>query len=219
MFPGDKRPFDFPKPTELIEEILAFTTSNDDLILDSFAGSGTTGHATLKLNAADNQTRRFILVEMKSSIAKNITQARLAKACTGYVDGKAEAIQGLGGGFQFCTLSPEPLFTPQGQIREDVTFSQLAEFVWFAETGTGYCGTADSPLLGGHEGRAIYLLYNGILKDRSVGGGNVLTGAVFNILPPFDGPKIIYAAACRLGAPRLQREQIVFKQTPYALEV
>lgn len=124
-----------------------------------------------------------------------------------------------GGGFQFCTLSAEPLFTPQGQIRDDVTFAQLAEFVWFAETGTGYSGKADSPLLGMHEGRAIYLLYEGILKDKAVDGGNVLTAAVFAILPTFDGPKTIYAAACRLGAPRLQREQIAFKQTPYALAV
>jgi hypothetical protein len=129
------------------------------------------------------------------------------------------AVAGLGAGFQFCRLSAEPLFTPQGQIREDVRFAQLAEFVWFAETGTGYTGRADSPLLGMHEGRAIYLLYNGILKDKSVAGGNVLTGPVFDVLPAFDGLKTIYAAACRLGAPRLLREQIVFKQTPYALAV
>jgi adenine-specific DNA-methyltransferase len=100
-----------------------------------------------------------------------------------------------------------------------VTFGQLADFVWFAETGTGYNGSAVSPLLGEHEGRAIYLLYNGILKDKTVGGGNVLTGPVFENLPSFSGPKTIYAAACRLGAPRMQRDQIVFKQTPYALEV
>ena len=70
-----------------------------------------------------------------------------------------------------------------------------------------------------YEGCANYLLYNGILKDKSVAGGNVLTGLVFDVLPAFEGPKTIYAAACRLGAPRLQREQIVFKQTPYALAV
>jgi hypothetical protein len=73
-------------------------------------------------------------------------------------------------------------------------------------------------LLGVYEGRAIYLLYNGILKDKSVAGGNVLTGAVFDLLPKFDGPKVIFAAANRMGA-RLTREGIVFKQTPYALEV
>ena len=76
-----------------------------------------------------------------------------------------------------------------------------------------------SPLLGIHEGRAIYLLYNGILKDKSVAGGNVLTGPVYDTLPPHDGPKVIFAAASRLGAARLAREQIVFKQTPYALGV
>jgi hypothetical protein len=74
-------------------------------------------------------------------------------------------------------------------------------------------------LLGIHEGRAIYLLYNGILKDKSVAGGNVLTGPVFDVLPEFDGAKVIYAAACRLGVARLNREGIVFKQTPYSLEV
>ena len=86
------------------------------------------------------------------------------------------------------------------------------------ETGTGYAGAADSPLLGVHEGRGIYLLYNGILKDKSIGGGNVLNGPVYAVLPKFEGAKVIYAAANRLGA-RTQRENIIFKQTPYALDV
>lgn len=75
----------------------------------------------------------------------------------------------------------------------------------------------DSPLLGVHEGRGIYLLYNGILKDKSIAGGNVLTGPVFDVLPKFAGPKVIYAAANRMGG-RTAREGITFKQTPYALE-
>ena len=215
--------FATPKPTRLIQRILQIATDKDSLILDSFAGSGTSGHAVLKQNAEDGGTRKFILVEMDGNIAKNVTAERVKRVSQGYTNAKGDAVPGLspaGGGFQFCNLSKEPLFTPQGQIRDDVTFAQLAEFVWFSETGTGYVGTAgSSPFLGTHEGRAIYLLYNGILKDKSVGGGNVLTAAVFDILPPFAGPKTIYAAACRLGAPRLQREQIVFKQTPYALEV
>jgi site-specific DNA-methyltransferase (adenine-specific)/adenine-specific DNA-methyltransferase len=226
--------FSTPKPTRLIQRILQIATDKDSLILDSFAGSGTTGHAVLKQNLEDGGTRKFILVEMDRTIAKDVTAERVKRVSHGYTNAKGEAVPGLspaGGGFQFCTLSAEPLFTPQGQIRDDVSFTQLAEFVWFAETGTGYKpGALDSglrrndnlgasPLLGVHEGRAIYLLYNGILKDKSVGGGNVLTGSVLDILPRFDGPKTIYAAACRLGAPRLQREQIAFKQTPYALAV
>ncbi len=171
----------------------------------------------LKQNTEDGGHRRFILVEMDETIARTVTAERVRRGVSGYTN-KGQTIAGLGGGFQFCRLSAEPLFTADGQVREDVTFAQLAEFVWFAETGSGYIGQADSPLLGVHESRAIYLLYNGILKDQSVTGGNVLTGPVFEALPKFGGPKVVYAAANRLGA-RTQRENITFKQTPYALEV
>ena len=172
----------------------------------------------LKQNAEDGGNRRFILVEMDGKIAEDVTAQRVRRVAGGYTNAKGQAVAGLGGGFQFCRLSAEPLFDADGQIRSDVRFAQLAEFVWFAETGSGYTGSADSPLLGVHEGRAIYLLYNGILKDKSVAGGNVLTGPVLDVLPPFAGPKVIYAAANRLGS-RTAREGITFKQTPYALEL
>ena len=220
IFVGDEAAPDFstPKPSSLIQRILQIATDKDSLILDSFAGSGTTGHAVLKQNAEDGGNRRFILVEMDDNIARNVTAERVKRVATGYTNAKGQTVESLGGGFQYCRLSAEPLFTAEGQIRSDVRFAQLAEFVWFAETGTGYTGKADSPLLGIQDGRAIFLLYNGILKDKSVGGGNVLTGPVFDVLPKFDGPKVIYAAANRMGA-RVAREGITFKQTPYALEV
>jgi site-specific DNA-methyltransferase (adenine-specific)/adenine-specific DNA-methyltransferase len=212
-----------PKPTRLIQRILQIATDKDSIVLDSFAGSGTTGHAVLKQNIEDGGRRRFIQVEMLPEVASTITAGRAKRAISGYTNAKGQTVDGLGGGFQFCRLSAEPLFDADGQIRSDVTFAQLAEFVWFAETGTGKVGAGgtakfDSPLLGIHEGRAIYLLYNGILKDRTVAGGNVLTGPVFDVLPKFAGPKVIYAAANRMGA-RAAREGITFKQTPYALEV
>jgi len=210
--------FATPKPSLLIQRILQIATDENSLVLDSFAGSGTTAHAVLKQNAEDGGNRRFILVEMDDNIAKSVTRERVKRVAAGYTNAKGQAVDGLGGGFQFCRLSAQPLFDADGQIRRDVTFAQLAEFVWFAETGSGFTGGADSPLLGVHEGRAIYLLYNGILKDKSVAGGNVLTGPVLDVLPPFTGPKVIYAAANRLGA-RTAREGITFKQTPYALEV
>ena len=210
--------FDTPKPVELIERILKMMNDPTALVLDSYAGSGTTGHAVLKQNAEDGGTRRFLLVEMDEGIAVRTTAERVRKVAEGYVPDGGEPVDGLGGGFQFCRLSAEPLFDAEGQIRRDVSFSQLAEFVWFAETGNGYTGQADSPLLGVHEGHAIYLLYNGILKDRSAAGGNVLTGPVFDLLPKFPGPKVVYAAANRMGG-RAAREGVTFKQTPYALEV
>ena len=210
--------FATPKPSRLIQRILQIACDKDSLILDSFAGSGTTAHATLKKNAEDGGNRRFILVEMDPDIAAKVTVERVRRVAAGYTNAKDARVEGLGGGFQYCRLSAEPLFTPEGAIRADVTFAQLAEFVWFVETGTGFTGRADSPLLGEHEGRAIYLLYNGILKDQSAAGGNVLTAQVYDRLPGFAGPKVIYAAANRLGT-RTAREGIAFKQTPYALEV
>ena len=210
--------FSFPKPSRFIQYLIAQATDKDSLVLDSFAGSGTTGHAVLKQNAEDGGNRRFILVEMDGKISEDVTTQRVRRVAAGYSNAKGQAVSGLGGAFQFCRLSAEPLFDADGQIRSDVRFAQLAEFVWFAETGSGYTGSADSPLLGVHEGRAIYLLYDGILKDKSVAGGNVLTGPVLDVLPPFAGPRVIYAAANRLGS-RTAREGITFKQTPYALEL
>jgi len=212
--------FATPKPSLFIQRILQIASDGPSLILDSFAGSGTTGHAVLKQNAADGGHRKFILVEMEPNIAKDITAERVRRVIEGYTDSKGKAVPGLGGGFQYCRLSAEPLFNAFGAIRDDVSFEQLAEFVWFVETGTGYDNSRPkSPLLGIHEGRAIYLLYNGILKDRKINGGNVLTGPVLSTLPAHEGAKVIYAAANKLGAPRCQRDNITFKQTPYALDV
>jgi hypothetical protein len=214
---GGQSPFQNPKDHEVIARLIAYVTGSNDVILDSFGGSGTTAHAVLKQNAEDGGNRRFILVEMDANIAENVTTERVRRVVEGYDNLNGEHVAGLGGGFQFCHLSAEPLFDASGQIRGDVSFAQLAEFVWFKETGTGFAGKADSPLLGIHEGRAIYLLYNGVLKDKSIVGGNVLTGPVFDRLPRFAGRKVIYAAANRMGA-RAGRENVTFKQTPYALE-
>jgi adenine-specific DNA-methyltransferase len=221
LFPNDKRPFDFPKPTELIEEIVSFTTSGDDLILDSFAGSGTTGDAILRLNKADACARRFILVEMKSEIAVNLTAERVRKVAEGYIDKKKERIEGTGGGFRFCRLG-EPLFDETGKIRESVRFCDLARHVYFTETGEPLPNNRakKSPLLGvTANGVAVYLLYNGVLEDRSVNGGNILMSKTLALLPQHVGPKIVYAAGSRLSHARLKKERITFKQTPYAIKI
>lgn len=79
---------DTPKPTRLIHRILQIATDKDSLILDSFAGSGTTAHAVLKQNAEDGGNRRFILVEMDESIAQNVTAERVKRVAQGYRKGK-----------------------------------------------------------------------------------------------------------------------------------
>lgn len=214
IFDG-QAPFETPKPPELIAHFVAISTTTNDIIMDSYAGSGTTGHAVLAQNAADGGNRRFILVEMDNNICRNITAQRLSRVISGYGD-----VAALGGGFRFCELS-EPLFDERGNIRSTVEFPDLARHVYFSETGEPlpHDAKTDSPLLGIHNNTAIYLLYNGILKDKTIKGGNVLTTALLSLLPEHEGPKIIYGTACRIDAERLRREGITFKQLPYKLKL
>jgi adenine-specific DNA-methyltransferase len=110
------------------------------------------------------------------------------------------------------------MFDADGRINPSVRFGTLGSFVWMQETATASNGPWTSPKLGVHEGKAIYLLFNGILRDLRPDSGNVLTGAVLDAIKkvlPHDGPKIIYGEACRLGAARLAAEGITFKQIPY----
>jgi adenine-specific DNA-methyltransferase len=179
-----------PKPTLLLERILQISTEPGDLVLDSFAGSGTTGHAVLKLNQAapDVEPRRFILVEIESNIARDVTAERVRRVAEGYTNAKGESVEGLDGGFCFCELG-EPLFDEDGKIRETVSFTDLARHVYFTETGEPLPRerVPDTPFLGACRGVAIYLLYNGILGDRSANGGNVLTRPALS-LPPAIPP-------------------------------
>ncbi len=211
-----------PKPTRLIERIVQIATDPGDLVLDSFAGSGTTGHTILKLNrvAPEEEPRRFILVEMEPNIARDVTAERVRRVAEGYTNTKGERVEGLGGGFRYCELG-EPLFDESGKIRESVRFADLARHVYFTETGEPLPRerVPNSPFLGACRGVGIYLLYNGILGDKSANGGNVLTRAVLGALPPFDGPKVIYCAGCLLGRDRLAAERIIVRQTPYEIKV
>jgi adenine-specific DNA-methyltransferase len=84
ILPDAAQVFSTPKPTRLIQRILQIATDPGDIILDSFAGSGTTGHAVLQMNKEDGGNRRFILVELESDIARNITAERLRRAIEGY---------------------------------------------------------------------------------------------------------------------------------------
>ncbi len=80
---GTGMKFDYPKPVPLIERILAIGADRDSLILDSFAGSGTTAHAVLEANKRDGGTRRFILVEMED-YADTLTAERVRRVINGY---------------------------------------------------------------------------------------------------------------------------------------
>jgi adenine-specific DNA-methyltransferase len=112
------------------------------------------------------------------------------------------------------------VFDENGHIRDGIRFEHLAAHIWFAETGMARTVRAmKSPFLGHHRNTGYYLLFNGILGDKTNGGGNVLTKKLYRALPPFDGPKVIYGEACQLSDERLRELNIVFKQTPYDIKV
>ena len=104
LFPDRKRAFDNPKPTQLVDKILSYATRKDSLVLDSFAGSGTTAHSVMNLNAKDGGQRRFILVEGED-YADELTRERVVRVQNGVPGAEQEPFRsGLGGTFTYCTL-------------------------------------------------------------------------------------------------------------------
>lgn len=217
--------FAYPKPLSLVRSLIRAATRGNDLVLDSFAGTGTTAHAVLDLNREDKGARRSILVEMEPEICRSMTSERLRRVIEGYSYKKPKGgtvkVDGLGGGFRYCTLG-ESLFDEAGHVCKAVTYADLARHVFFGETGEPLPKNANgkrSPLIGVCNGIAYYLLFNGILGDKTPEGGNVLTGEVLARLPKHDGPRIVFGEGCRLGSSRLKREDVAFKQIPYEIKV
>ena len=200
-----------PKPERLLNRVINIATNLGNLVLDSFLGSGTTAAVAHKLG------RQYIGIEMGEQALTHCAP-RLKKVIEGEQGGISESVGWKGGGgFRFYKLGA-PIFDTDGRINSEIRFAHLAAHVWFSETHTALHKNARSPLLGRHNGTAYYLLYNGILGDKRPDGGNVLTAKVLNELPSFDGQKVIYGEACRIGATRLKDLGIIFKQTPYDLK-
>ena len=102
IFGSDK--FSYPKPTSLIKYLINMVCDENDIILDSFAGSGTTAHAVLDLNREDGGNRKFILIECED-YADTITAERVRRVINGVPDARDDALrEGLGGSFTYCTL-------------------------------------------------------------------------------------------------------------------
>ena len=211
--------FDTPKPEKLIQKILTLATNENDIVLDSFLGSGTTCAVAHKMN------RRYIGIEMGEH-AKTHVIPRLQQVISGEQGGISKAVKWQGGGgFSFYTLG-SPVFDQDGFLNPEVKFADLASYIWWLDTKTAYPTNRapTTPLLGVHNGVAYYLLYNGILGDRRPNGGNVLTMPVLHYLEETfphplgnDGKRVIFGEASRINQNRLDTLNIEFKQIPYAL--
>lgn len=191
------------KSVELIKRILRAHTKDGDIILDSFAGTGTTGHAVMDLNKEDGQNRKFVLVEMEDNVAKRITAARLARNIKK---------NGYKGGFEYCELD-KPLFDENGQIEASCDFKQFATYVYFTETQTNIdLKKIDKSFIGEHGGTEYHLLYKGRNK-------NELNKATLTMIGNSDKKKVVYADRCILDDDTLAEHNIVFKQIPYEVKV
>jgi adenine-specific DNA-methyltransferase len=201
------------KPERLIERVLDIHTSSGDIVLDSFLGSGTTAAVAMKMG------RRFIGIELGEHAITHCAP-RLKSVVDGEQSGISESQNWKGGGgFRFYRLGP-PVFTEDGQIQPGIRFPILAAHIWFAETGAPWSEPQRiSPFLGAAGDHGYALLYNGILGDKSVSGGNVLTrktlAAIRAAQGDFQGPLTVYGERTALSEATLKAEQIEFKQTPY----
>jgi adenine-specific DNA-methyltransferase len=224
LLPDDA--FSTPKPEKLMQRILTLSTTPGDYVLDSFLGSGTTAAVAHKMG------RRYIGIEMGEQ-AKTHCAARLKKVIDGEQGGISKAVGwNGGGGFRFFTLG-EAVFDNEQRIKPDITFEHLAAHIFFTETKMPIKKQKKkSAFLGIHDGTAYALLYNGILGDKNVTGGNVLTHATLNhIKHDIDAAAkkkgaeleynqmVIYGEATRLTHVSLEFNNIIFKQTPYDIKV
>jgi adenine-specific DNA-methyltransferase len=211
-------PFPTPKPEKLIRRIIELASEPGELILDSFAGSGTTGAVAHKLG------RTHIGVEMGVHAATHIVP-RYQKVVEGEQGGISADVgwQG-GGGFRFCTLG-EPLFDADGNVSDGVTFPDLAAHIFFCDTGSPLPKRVDGslPLIGTFQGRAIYLLFNrDVMGFPKPDSGNVLTASVLESLPlpepGFTGPRVVYGEGCTVPDDRLASAGVSFRQVPYQIQ-
>lgn len=197
--------FETPKPVSLLEWIVSLHGDDDALVLDSFAGSGTTAHAVLNMNKADGGQRRFILIEMMD-YADSITAERVKRVIQGYGEGN-KAMPGTGGSFSYYELG-QPLFTEQG-LNEEIEPEKIRRYVWFSETNQPYQKLANPNqyYLGSHNDTDYYFYYE-------PGETTTLDYEFLATIKKRADYYVIYADCCSLSEEKLAQFNITFKKIP-----
>ena len=218
--------FSNPKPHTLIDRVLRVATRPDAIILDSFAGSGTTAHAVLALNKEDGGNRRFILVECED-YADSITAERVRRAIRGVAGARDESLrEGLGGSFAYCELG-DPI-DEEGMLTAESlpARSALAAYLLHVSSGVSADGAdfaddegADGLFYRG-ETTDYYLLYR---PDREWlrGGEGMLSEAcarrIAGAIKPLGRKAVVFAPGKYIGQRELTRMGITFCQLPYEI--
>lgn len=196
--------FDTPKPTRLIERIFQIATVNDSIILDSFAGSGTTAHAVLKLNQQDSGNRKFILIEMMD-YAETITAERVKRVISGYGE-ESKAVAGTGGDFSYYSLG-ERVFDDEGNLNEALGVEKIREYVAWSERLPS-AATGESPYwMGEKDQTGYYFIYEPAQTT-------VLNLDFLATLTRKTDSYLIYADTCLLDEEFMRRNMIRFKKIP-----
>jgi adenine-specific DNA-methyltransferase len=218
---GKSSHFNTPKPSGLVERILHIASDKDSIILDSFAGSGTTAHAVMNLNKQDGGNRKFILVEMED-YAETITAERVKRVAKGYGEGK-KAVEGTGGSFDYYTLG-EPLFVGENKeyLNEAVGTEKIREYIWYSETRTALPviarieermtkqsnGNGGEPhYLGNKDQTAYYFFY----EPQQV---TTLDYDFLATIKTKAEQYVIYADNCLLSKAYMSEHSIIFKKIP-----
>jgi adenine-specific DNA-methyltransferase len=200
---SSKAVFQTPKPTKFIEKILSIATSQGDLILDSFAGSGTTAHAILNLNKQDSGNRKYILVETED-YAETTTAERVKRVIKGY-----GTTEGTGGSFDFYKLG-QPMFLEDGNLNELVGVEKIRQYVYYTETKTPLTPTKhkdNKHFLSKHNNTAYYFHY----EQYDV---TTLDHAYLATMKTKAEQYVIYADNCLLTKEYMTRHNIIFKKIP-----
>jgi adenine-specific DNA-methyltransferase len=205
------RVFEFPKSADFVARLIEQATNDnkDSIILDSFAGSGTTAHAVLKLNAQDGGNRRFILIEMMD-YADSLTAERVRRVMSGYGEGD-KAVAGLGGAFTFQRLG-EPLFDSQQQLNPAVGLPAVRSYIaWLECIPRQELAPLDNPRhrywLGEANGQRVFFCYE---PERIT----CLDMDLLNELIQTPGPTLFYADQLALGEELMRRHNLRFKKIP-----
>ena len=199
--------FDYPKPVRLLTRIFKLAANSDSIILDSFAGSGTTAHAVLNMNKADGGNRKFILVEMMD-YADSITAERVKRVIDGYGEGK-KAVEGTGGNFSYYELGPV-LLLPDGNLNEEVGPQKIREYVYYMETKEPLPAEqpTDEPYFMGLCRNTAYYFY---YEREHV---TTLDHAFLATVQTKSEGYTIYADLCAIPQETLRKHNITFKKIP-----
>ena len=204
---GGKNILDTPKPARLIERIIQIASDKDSIILDSFAGSGTTAHAVLNMNKADGGNRKFILIEMMD-YANSITAERVKRVIKGYGEDKRK-IEGTGGNFSFYELG-EKLLLDDGTFNSNIGEERIREYIWYTETRTEYAPRQNDDTkyyISKYNDTAYYFYYE---KESVTNLDNDFLGEIKTKADHY----VIYADLCSISDKKLQEYNITFKKIP-----